>query len=89
MVNVMPKENHVVVADKLGLRNEVPEEYWQRFEDAFATEAKEFTMAVLEDTPVPLRLETGITVMKIGRALQDALLTGELVRFSEDGNRLN
>lgn len=89
MVNVMPKQNHRVIADGLGTRNQGLAEYWQRFEDAFATEANEFTKAVLEDTPVPLHLQTGITVMKIGRGLRDALLTGELVRFSADGNRLN
>jgi myo-inositol 2-dehydrogenase/D-chiro-inositol 1-dehydrogenase len=53
MVNVMPHRNHVVVPDKLGMRNEVPPEYWQRFEDAFALEANEFTEAVLKDKPVP------------------------------------
>ncbi|KAF7597358.1 hypothetical protein BBP40_006299 [Aspergillus hancockii] len=89
MVNVMPRRNHVVVADKLGMQNEVPLEYWQRFEDAFAVEANEFTEAVLKDKPVPLPLENGIMVMKIGRALQDALLTGELVEFNENGERVN
>ena len=88
MVNVMPRSNHVVVADKLGMRNQVPPEYWQRFEDAFAVEANEFTEAVLKDKPVPLPLENGIMVMKIGRALQDALLTGQLVRFDESGERV-
>ncbi|KNG90160.1 hypothetical protein ANOM_001409 [Aspergillus nomiae NRRL 13137] len=88
MVNVMPRSNHVVVADKLGMRNQVPPEYWQRFEDAFAVEANEFTEAVLKDKPVPLPLENGIMVMKIGRALQDALLTGQLVRFDENGERV-
>lgn len=88
MVNVMPKRNNVVLADKQGMRNEVQPEYWQRFEDAFAVEANEFTQAVLKNEPVPLPLETGITVMKVGRALQDALLTGEVVRFNEKGERL-
>lgn len=88
MVNVMPKQNNVVVADKLGLRNEVQPEYWQRFEDAFALEANEFVDAVLKDKPVPLPLESGIRVMEIGRALQDALLSGEVSKFSEKGERL-
>jgi myo-inositol 2-dehydrogenase/D-chiro-inositol 1-dehydrogenase len=88
MVNVMPKSNNVVLADKLGMRNEVQPEYWQRFEDAFATEANEFTQSILKNEPVPLPLETGIKVMQIGRALQDALLSGEVVRFNENGERL-
>jgi len=87
MVNVVPKQNNVVIADNLGMRHEVQPEYWQRFEDAFATEANEFAESVLFDKPVPLPLDTGIMVMKIGRALQDAMLTGEVVRFTEEGVR--
>ncbi|KAL4790958.1 hypothetical protein BDV19DRAFT_401652 [Aspergillus venezuelensis] len=89
MVNVIPRANNVVLADKLGLRHEVQPEYWQRFEHAFALEANEFTDAVLNDKPVPVKLETGMTVMKIGQALQHALLSGEVVKFNEKGERLN
>jgi myo-inositol 2-dehydrogenase/D-chiro-inositol 1-dehydrogenase len=89
MVNVIPKNNNVVVADKLGMRHEVQPEYWQRFEDAFATEANEFVTAVLDDQPVPLPLSTGMMVMKIAWALQDALATGQRIQFDEKGNRLD
>lgn len=87
MVNVVPQQNNVVLADKLGMRHEVQPEYWQRFEDAFATEANEFAAAILKDKPVPLPLQTGLMVMKIGRALQDAMLSGNVVRFNEQGER--
>lgn len=87
MVNVMPRANNVVIADKLGMRHEVQPEYWQRFEDAFALEANEFVESVLRNKPVPLPLETGMMVMKIGRALQDSLLSGERIQFSERGER--
>ncbi|KAL2821441.1 hypothetical protein BDW59DRAFT_174167 [Aspergillus cavernicola] len=82
-------DNNAVLADKLGMRNEVQPDYWQRFEDAFAPEAKEFTGSVLNNTEVPLPLETGMIVMKIGQALQHALLTREVVHFTKDGDRLN
>ncbi|KAF5980229.1 myo-inositol 2-dehydrogenase [Fusarium coicis] len=78
--------NNVVLADKLDIRHQVQPEYWQRFEDAFALEANEFTDAVLKDKPVPLPIEGGIQVMNIGRALQHALLSGDLVKFDEKGN---
>ncbi|UPK97438.1 hypothetical protein LCI18_008373 [Fusarium solani-melongenae] len=87
-VNVVPKANNVVLADRLGIRHEVQPEYWQRFEDAFAVEANEFTESVLKDKPVPLPIEGGMMVMNIGRALQHALLTGEVVKFNEKGERL-
>ncbi|KAF7557547.1 hypothetical protein G7Z17_g550 [Cylindrodendrum hubeiense] len=88
MVNVIPKANNVVIADKLGMRHEVQPEYWQRFEDAFALEANEFTDSVINDKPVPLPMEGGLMVMHIGRALQHALLSGEVVKFNEKGERL-
>lgn len=87
-VNVVPRANNVVVNDKLGIRHEVQPEYWQRFEHAFETEANEFIDAILENKQVPLKLETGMKVMVIARALQDALLSGEVVRFDEQGRRL-
>lgn len=89
MVNVMPKANNVVLADKLGMRHEVQPEYWQRFEDAFALEANLFTEAVIKNTELPLQLETGMLVMRIARGLQQALLTGKLVQFNEQGHQIS
>ncbi|KAL4936247.1 hypothetical protein BDV06DRAFT_228074 [Aspergillus oleicola] len=83
------RSDNVVLVDKLGLRHEVQSEYWQRFKHAFALEANEFTDAVLNDKPVPVKLETGMTVMKIGQALQHAFLSGEVVKFDEKGERFN
>lgn len=88
MVNLLPRTNHVQVAGKQGITHAVPEEYWQRFEDAFATEANEFVVCVLENRPVPVKLELGIKGLVIGRALQDSLLTGERIRFDERGVRI-
>lgn len=88
MVNLLPRTNHVQVAGKQGITHAVPEEYWQRFEDAFATEANEFVECVLENRPVPVKLELGIKGLVIGRALQDSLLTGERIRFDERGVRV-
>ncbi|EON68934.1 hypothetical protein W97_08192 [Coniosporium apollinis CBS 100218] len=88
MVNVHPRSNNVLVAGEHGISNEVQPEYWERFEDAFATEAIEFCEAVLEDKPVPLPLELGLKSLEIGWALQDALLTGKVVRFDREGKRL-
>ncbi|KAK5095251.1 hypothetical protein LTR70_003591 [Exophiala xenobiotica] len=87
-VNVVPRRNNVVVSDKIGVRHEVQEEYWQRFEYAFATEANEFIDSIVNDKPVPLPLEGGLKVMQIARALQEAMWTGEVSRFDEQGRRI-
>ena len=72
-------------SDKRGINHEVQEEYWQRFEHAFATEAEEFINSILNDTPVPLPLQTGVKVMQIARGLQSALWSGEVTRWKENG----
>lgn len=63
MVNVMLMANNAVLADNLGMRNEVQPEYWQRFEDASALEANDFVNTIIEDEPAPLSMETGIVFM--------------------------
>lgn len=71
------------------MQHEVRPEYWERFEDAFATEANELVAAILNDTSVPVKLELGLVSLKIGWALHEALLSGERIRFDEHGNRLD
>ena len=89
MVNVVPRLNNVTIAQTAGITHAVQPEYWERFEDAFATEANEFTSAILDNAPVPVKLELGLMSLKIGWALQEALLTGERIRFDEEGNQLD
>ncbi|PSK45996.1 hypothetical protein B9Z65_4964 [Elsinoe australis] len=88
-VNLVPAMNKVKICDRQGIRHEVDTEYWDRFEHAFALEANEFVDSILEDKPVPLPLELGLKVMVIGNALQDSLIRGEVVRFNEQGVRIN
>jgi myo-inositol 2-dehydrogenase/D-chiro-inositol 1-dehydrogenase len=73
------------LCDKRGISHEVQEEYWQRFEHAFATEAQEFIDSILHNSAVPLPLSLGVKVMQIARALQSALWSGEVSRFDEQG----
>ena len=88
-INLVPRLNNVTIAESTGIRHEVQPEYWERFEDAFATEANEFMSAVLDDTPVPVKLEEGLISLKIGWALQEALLSGERILFDEEGERVS
>lgn len=88
-VNVVPRLNNVTMAQTNGISHEVQPEYWERFEDAFATEANEFVASIVDNTPVPLKLELGLMSLKIGWALQEALLSGERIRFDEQGNQLD
>ncbi|RAL03392.1 putative NAD binding Rossmann fold oxidoreductase [Aspergillus ibericus CBS 121593] len=87
-VNTQPALNLVNIFDENGVRREIPQHYYDRFEYAFVTEANEFTACCLENTPVPLKLEGAVQAVRIGSALQESLITGEKIFFDEDGQRI-
>lgn len=86
-VNTQPQLNLVHLYDDSGVRREIPQNYYDRFEYAFVTEANEFTAAVLDGTALPLDLDAAVQSVRIGAALQEALITGKKIFFDEDGNR--
>ncbi|KAL7269284.1 hypothetical protein RUND412_008060 [Rhizina undulata] len=88
-INKNPQINLVQISDQWGVRNEAPPDYYGRFKEAFVTEINEFTAAVLDDTPVPLRLSGAFKALAIGAALQESLITGKKLEFNEKGERVN
>ncbi|KAJ5087410.1 hypothetical protein N7456_011026 [Penicillium angulare] len=87
-VNTQPQMNLVNVSDASGVRREIPQTYWDRFEHAFVTEANEFTEAVLEDKPLALQLSAAVQAVRIGAALQEAMISGKKISFDLSGNRV-
>lgn len=87
-VNAQPQLNLVQTFDAGGIKKEIPQHYYDRFEYAFVTEANEFTASVLENTTVPLKLDGAVQAVRIGAALQESLITGEKIFFDESGNRV-
>lgn len=87
-VNTQPQLNLVHVYDGSGVRREIPQHYYDRFEYAFVAEANEFTAAVLEGTALPLDLRAAVQSVRIGAALQEALISGKKIFFDERGDRV-
>lgn len=87
-VNTQPQINLVNVYEANGVRRELPQHYFDRFREAFVTEAREFTDCCLDDKPVPLRLEGAVQAVRIGYALQEALISGKKIFFDEKGERV-
>ncbi|KKA21225.1 NAD binding Rossmann fold oxidoreductase [Rasamsonia emersonii CBS 393.64] len=87
-VNTQPASNLVNIYESTGIRREIPQHYYDRFEMAFVEEAKHFTACCLDDTPVPQELRGAVDAVKIGCALQEALITGKKIYFDDDGNRI-
>ena len=87
-INAEPQMNLVRRAHAGGVTKEVPQHYYDRFENAFVTEGNEFVAACLDGTPLPLKLRNAVKAIEIGKALQEALVTGTMISFDETGKRV-
>jgi myo-inositol 2-dehydrogenase/D-chiro-inositol 1-dehydrogenase len=87
-VNANPLTNLVEMSEPNGIRREIPPNYYARFEQAFVTEANEFTECCLENKRLPFKLSTAVDAVKIGCALQESLRTGKKICFDETGRRI-
>ena len=87
-VNMQPQTNLVNIYEPSGIRREIPQTYYGRFEQAFVTEANEFTAACLDNGKLPMKLSGAVQAVKIGCALQESLITGAKIWFDETGNRI-
>lgn len=84
-VNLQGRRNHVEIHDSKGARRELPQHYYERFREAFVTEAQEFTASCLDNRPPPISLQSSVKAVIIGQALQRSLVTGEKLFFNEKG----
>ncbi|KAI8653206.1 hypothetical protein NCS55_01305200 [Fusarium keratoplasticum] len=89
VVNMMPRLNHVHVYQAGGVSQEMPQNYWERFQDAFVTQANRFSETVLDNKLSWIELESAVEVVKIGVALQESMVTGGKIWFDEQGQRVN
>jgi myo-inositol 2-dehydrogenase/D-chiro-inositol 1-dehydrogenase len=87
-INANPIGNLVEMHEAAGVRRQIPGDYYGRFENAFVTEANEFTAAVLDNNRLPFKLTGAVQAVKIGCALQESLNSGKKINFDETGRRL-
>ncbi|PFH58487.1 hypothetical protein XA68_13595 [Ophiocordyceps unilateralis] len=82
-VNSQPTANLVRLHEPGGIRHEVPQTYWDRFKNAFTTEAVDFVDCCLDDKPVPVKLETAVAAVRIAAALQESMISGNKIWFNK------
>ena len=88
-INTVPAQNLVNIYDGTGIRREIAQTYYDRFRDAFVTEANEFTACCLDGTELPMKLEGAVKAVRIGKALQESLVQGQTIWFDQEGNRVD
>lgn len=79
----------VSIYDSQGIRREIAKNYYGWVEQAFMTEADEFTACCLDGTTVPVKLRgTREGGGQIKCALQESLRPGRKIWFDEVGRRM-
>ncbi|PUA19759.1 Gfo/Idh/MocA family oxidoreductase [Glaciimonas sp. PCH181] len=69
------RQNRLEIADARGIRNECTPTFFERFEDAFLTEAAYFVDAIRNNTPLSLTLDDATEATRIGIAMRESLLS--------------
>ena len=87
-VNANPANDLVEMHEPSGIRREIAQTYYDRFEQAFVKESNEFTECVLDDKKLPFKLTGAVQAVVIGCALQESLLSGKKIDFDPMGNRI-
>lgn len=88
-VNARPAMDLVEMHEVGGVKREIVQDYYGRFEEAFVREGVEFTDACLEGGELPFGLGSAVEALEIGVALQESLRTGRKIEFGVDGGRIS
>ncbi|MDC7696448.1 Gfo/Idh/MocA family oxidoreductase [Vogesella indigofera] len=80
-VGANPRANRVEISDAHGVRNECVQDFYQRFADAFVTEAQVFVDTIRDNRPSPVTLADAREATRIGLAITQAFRSGEAVNL--------
>lgn len=87
-INTNPAQNLVETHEPTGIRREIGQTYYDRFEHAFVQESNEFTECVLDNKKLPFKLIGAVQAVKIGGAMRESQQTGKKIEFDELGNQI-
>lgn len=82
-VNQNPAMNRVQILDGHGVRTESTPTYFERFEQAFVTEAREFVAGCLDGADMCVTLNDAVEAARIATGLTYAVRSGEIVDFDQ------
>lgn len=89
-INLQPRINAVEICDRDGfVKTPVHPGWYDRYAEAFVTEATAWVDAVLDEAPMPHPLVSTLKSLGIAMALQESLRTGQKVFFDQSGVRVS
>lgn len=86
LVNQTPAMDRTQILDAHGVRVLSTPSYYERFEQAFVQEAREFVQLCLDDKPACVSLDDAVQAARIAHGLTMALRSGLPVLFDADGS---
>lgn len=86
-VNMHPRRDLLTIADKNGIGNDVPPDFYERYEKAFVMELGVFADCLLDESELPYELDVAVKGMEVAEALQESLRTGRRIEWDEEGRR--
>lgn len=85
-INLIPRVNAIEICDNDGfVKTPAHPGWYERYADAFVTEATMWVDALMDGKPMPHPLPSTLNSLKIATALQKSLQTGQKVYFDRDG----
>ncbi|KAF2159201.1 hypothetical protein M409DRAFT_61022 [Zasmidium cellare ATCC 36951] len=88
-VNLHPRRDLITIADKNGVGNDVPPDFYERYEKAFVTELGVFADCVLDGKDLPYELDVAVKGMEVAEALQESLRSGRKIEWDVGGRRVD
>lgn len=83
-IGLTPSKNRVEIFDSHGARSECVRDFYERFEEGFLAEAREFVSCILEGRKPDVRPQDGTAATRVGMAMTESFRTGAPVRIPID-----
>ncbi len=83
-IGTTPRKNRVEIFDAGGARTECVRDFYERFEEGFIEEAREFVSCILEQRKPDIRPRDGTAATRVGIAMTESFRTGSPVRVPID-----
>ena len=82
-IGFTPAWADVEILDSQGKRQECAHSFFDRFENAFHTEARQFFSCIIHNTPSPITVDDGVYANQVAEALTVSFKEKRIVRISE------
>ncbi|HAL93960.1 MAG TPA: Gfo/Idh/MocA family oxidoreductase [Rectinema sp.] len=78
-IGMTPRRNRVEVFDSMGVHSDCIRDFYERFEEGFIAEAREFIECIIEGRKPEIKARDGTAATRIGMAMTESFKKGKVV----------